>query len=88
MLPTSASGHQKCAEVVLANLMRTLALPDAVKQWSMTTLRERLVKIGARIVRHGRSVIFQMAEVMVPRGLFREILAAVAALRPSPAARC
>ena len=51
-------------------------------------LRERLVKIGARIVRHGRSVIFQMAEVVVPRGLFRAILAAVAALRPSPAARC
>jgi Transposase DDE domain group 1 len=72
----------------LGNFLRTLALPDVVKQWSMTTLRERLVKIGARIVRHGRSVVFQMAEVMVPRGMFREILAAVAALRPSPAARC
>ena len=54
----------------------------------MTTLRQRLVKIGARTVRHGRSVAFQMAEVMVPRGMFREILAGVAALRPSPAARC
>ena len=72
----------------LGNFLRTLALPDEVKQWSMTTLRERLVKIGARIVRHGRSVIFQMGEAMMPRGLFREILAAVAALRPSPAARC
>src|SRR5215203_1209771 len=51
----------------LANFLRTLALPDAVKQWSLTTLRERLVKIGARIVRHARSVICQMAEVMVPR---------------------
>jgi hypothetical protein len=59
-----------------------------VKQWSMTTLRQRLVKIGARIVCHGRSVIFQMAEVMVSRGVFREILAAITALRPSPAARC
>ena len=72
----------------LGNFMRTLALPDEVKQWSLTTLRERLVKIGARIVRHGRSEIFQMAEVMVPRGMFREILAAIAALRPLPAARC
>jgi hypothetical protein len=70
----------------LGNFLRTLALPDAVKQWSMTTLRERLVKIGARIVRHGRSITFQMAEVMVPRDLFREILAAIAALRPSPPA--
>jgi hypothetical protein len=51
----------------------------------MTTLRERLVKIGARIVRHGRSVVCQLAEVMVPRGLFRTLLGAIGALRPSPA---
>ena len=72
----------------LANFLRTLALPAEVSQWSMTTLRERLVKIGARIVRHGRSVIFQLAEVMVPRGLFTQILAAIATLRPTPPARC
>src|SRR5215212_4119327 len=72
----------------LGNVLRTLALPDAVKQWSMTTLRQRLVKIGARIVRHGRSVTFQMAEVMVSRSLFQQILAAIAGLRPSPPARC
>jgi hypothetical protein len=57
-------------------------------QWLMTILRERLVKIGARIVRHGRSPIFQMAEVMVPRGLFTQILTAIATLRPTPPARC
>ncbi len=72
----------------LANFLRTLALPQGVKQWSLTTLRNRLVKIGARIVRHGRSIAFQMAEVMVPRALFRQILGAIAALRPSPLARC
>jgi hypothetical protein len=32
----------------LANFMRTLALPQEVEQWSLTTLREKLVKIGAR----------------------------------------
>jgi hypothetical protein len=47
-----------------------------------------LVKIRARIVRHGRWVIFQMAEVMVSRALFQKILAAIAALRPLPPARC
>ena len=73
---------------IVANFLRTLALPAEVSQWSMTTLRERLVKIGARIVRHGRSVIFQLAEVMVPRGLFTQILAAIATLRPTPPARC
>jgi hypothetical protein len=44
-----------------------------VSQWSLTTLRERLVKIGARIVRHGRSITFQMTDVMVPCGLFEKI---------------
>ncbi|HET6519024.1 MAG TPA: IS1380 family transposase, partial [Geminicoccaceae bacterium] len=50
----------------LANFLRTLALPDDVAQWSLTTLREKLVKIGARIARHGRHVVFQLAEVAVP----------------------
>ena len=72
----------------LANFLRTLALPAEVAQWSLTTLRERLVKIGAKIVRHGRSITFQMAEVMVPRGLFQQILTAIAALRPLPVALC
>jgi hypothetical protein len=72
----------------LANFLRTLALPEEVKHWSMTTLRDRLVKIGAKIVRHGRSITFQMAEVMVPGALFQKILAAIAALRPWPPARC
>jgi hypothetical protein len=55
-----------------------------VQQWSLTTLRDRLVKIGARIVRHGRSIAFQMAEVAVSRALFHENLAAIAALRRLP----
>ena len=65
--------------------MRTLALPEAVKQWSLTSLREKLVKIGAKVVRHGRYVIFQMAEVAVPRELFQEILRLIDGLRRRPA---
>jgi hypothetical protein len=41
---------------------------------SLTTLREKLVKVGARIVRHGRYVVFQLAEVAVPRAPFAKIL--------------
>jgi hypothetical protein len=68
---------------------RTLAQPEVVKHWSLTTVRDRLVKIDAKIVRHGRSITFQMPEVMVPRALFRQILTVIAALRPSPPpARC
>jgi hypothetical protein len=51
----------------LANFMRTLALPKDVEHWSLTTLREKLVKIGAKVVAHGRYVTFQLAEVAVPR---------------------
>ena len=68
----------------LGNFMRTLAVPDAVEQRSLTTLREKLIKIGAKIVRHGRYVIFQMAEVAIPRDLFADILRPIDRLRPTP----
>ena len=53
-----------------------------VTQCSLTTLREKLIKIGARIVRHGRYVVFQLAEVAVPRALFAESLRRIADLQP------
>ena len=56
-----------------------------VKQWSLTSLREKLVKIGVKVVRHGRYVIFQMAEVAVPKELFQEILRLIDEPRPRPA---
>jgi hypothetical protein len=70
----------------LANFLRSLALPDEVAQWSLTTLREKLVKIGARIVRHGRYHVFQLAEVAVPRALFAAILRRIDWLRRPPVA--
>ena len=48
-------------------------------------LRERPVRIGAKVVSHGRYVTFQLAEVAVPRTLFREILHLIDDLRPRPA---
>jgi hypothetical protein len=68
----------------LANLMRTLALPEEVEHWSLMALREKLVKIGARIVRHGCYVVFQPAEVAVSRPLFAGILRRIDDLRPRP----
>jgi hypothetical protein len=70
----------------LANFLRSLALPQEVEQWSLTTLREKLVKIGARIVRHGRYMVFQLAEVAVPRALFAAILRRIGRLRGPPVA--
>ncbi len=63
---------------------RTLALPQEVEHWSLSTLRETLVKIGAKVVRHGRYVTFQLAEVVIPRRLFAEILRLIDGLRPKP----
>lgn len=62
-----------------------LALPQKVEHWSLTTLREKLVKIGAKVVRYGRYVISQMAEVAIPRALFAEILRFIDGLRSLPA---
>ena len=68
----------------LSGVADTLALPDAVEHWSLTTLREKLVKIGAKVVRHGRYVTFQLAGVAVPRNLFEKILTLIDDLRRRP----
>ena len=60
---------------------RQAVLPRAERHWSLTTLREKLIKIGAKVVRHARQVVFQMAEVAVSRELFRAILEAIERLR-------
>jgi hypothetical protein len=57
-----------------------------VAPWSLTTLREKLVKIGARIVRHGRYLVFQLAEMAVPRAVFAGILRRIERLRGPPVA--
>ena len=82
--PQRRAAPASCAGLHLGNFMRTLALPEAVEQWSLTTLREKLVKIGAKIVRSGRYVVFQMAEVAIPRELFADILRRIDRLRPKP----
>ena len=70
----------------MGNFLRQAVLPKAVRHWSLTTLREKLIKIGAKVVRHSRQVVFQMAEVAIPRELFRSILEAIERLRLSTAA--
>ena len=73
---------------VLANFLRTLVLPDEVERWSLTTLREKVVKIGAKVIAHARYTVFQMAEVAVPHDLFRRMLAMIDDLHPRRIARC
>ena len=58
----------------LGNFLRRLALLRSVKHWSQTTLREKRIKIGAKMVGHAKQVTFQPAEIAVPRQLFAAIL--------------
>jgi len=66
----------------LGNFLRRLALPEAVKDWSLRSLQVKLVKIGGRLVRHARRLVFQLAEVAVPREVFQEVLERIGGLCP------
>jgi len=68
----------------LANFLRTLATPEVIETWSLTSLRERLIKTGARLVRHGRYAIFQMAAAALPRKIFAGVLDLINGLRGPP----
>ncbi len=68
----------------LGNFLRRLALPKPVRHWSLTTLREKLIKIGAKVTRHSKYVTFQLAEVAVTRNLFSAILDSIALLAIPP----
>lgn len=51
-----------------------MALLPSVKQWSLTTLCDKLIKIRAKVVHHARYVTFQQAEVAVSRRQYRAVL--------------
>jgi len=74
-LPLSAAAYH------LANFLRGLGLPRPVKQWSLTTLRDKLIKIGAKVNSRARYVIFQLAEVAVPRELLERSLTRIRRLK-------
>jgi Transposase DDE domain group 1 len=68
----------------LCNFLRKLATPEPIKDWSLTSLKEKLIKIGAKVVSRGRYVAFQMAEVTISRHLFADVLRLIVELRPLP----
>jgi hypothetical protein len=61
----------------LGNFFRRFALPRGVSSWSLRTLLVKFIKIGAKVVNHGRYRVFQMAEVAVKRSLFAHVLARI-----------
>jgi len=68
----------------LGNFLRRLGLPGAIKDWSLRSLQIKLIKMGGRIVRHARQIVFQLAEVAVSRELFAAVLERISRLSPSP----
>lgn len=68
----------------LGNFLRRLALPEAVRDWSLRSVQVKLIKMGGRLVRHARRLVFQLAEVAVPRALFQAMLERIGRLCPAP----
>ena len=68
----------------LGNYIRRLALPEEVKHWLLTSLQTRLIKTGVRLVRHARRLVFQLAEVLVTRGMLGGLLERIGRLRLAP----
>ncbi|PIL16330.1 hypothetical protein P775_25010 [Puniceibacterium antarcticum] len=68
----------------LATFLRCIELPEAMTDWSLTSLQLKLIKIGARVMRHARAITFQLAEVAVTGPMLRAILAAIHRLRAPP----
>ena len=68
----------------LATFLRCIDLPEAMANWSLTSLQLKLIKMGARVVRHARAITFQLAEVAVTGPMVRAILTAIHRLRAPP----
>src|SRR3982751_5872862 len=81
---TVVGGRASALAYNLGDFLRQRALPPPVRTWTRTTLRAKLIKIGAKVVHHARAVTFQLAEVAVPRVLFAAILGRIGRLRAAP----
>ena len=64
----------------LGNLWRRLALPKRIENWSLTSLQQRLVKTGGRLVKHARYYWLFLAEGHLTRRLFGSMVRRIAVL--------
>ena len=68
----------------LGVFLQGVDLPEEIADWSLTSIQSRLIKIGARVVRHARKITFQLAEVAVSGALFGQIITAIRNIKPPP----
>src|SRR4030095_15923388 len=73
-------GQQEASAYNLGNLWRRLGLPARIDTWSLTSLQQRLVKTGGRLVRHARYYWLLLAESHLTRRLFESMLQRIWAL--------
>ena len=66
------------------DFVRRLTLPESVKHWSLRSVQTKVIKMGGRLVRHARRLVFQLAEVAVSREVFRQVLERIGGLHPAP----
>jgi len=64
----------------LGNLWRRLVLPKRIEKWSLTSLHQRLVKTGGRLIKHARYFWLLLAEGHLTKRLFGSMLQRIAAL--------
>ena len=82
--PFGRPGPEVVANFKFDTVLPTLAISLSIRDFSLTSPREKLIKIGAKVVCHGRYVALQMAEVVIPRRHFASILRFIAELWPPP----
>jgi Transposase DDE domain group 1 len=58
-----------------------VALLRSIRSWNLTTLREKLVKVGANVLTHAKYIVFQLAKVAGHRQLFAAIVERIGRLR-------
>ena len=80
----AAAGGVSVLAYNLGNLWRRLVLPTRIERWSLTSLQQRLVKTGGRLVKHARYYWLFLAESHLTRHLFGAMLQRIWAL-PVPA---
>ena len=85
-IPKQRPEFHLCATESQRLNLNPLTWTSPCEDWSLTSLKEKLIKIGAKVVSHGRYIAFQMAEVAIPRQMFQgRFLRLIAELRPATA---
>lgn len=66
----------------LGNFLRTLALPEGIKHWSLRSIQLKLIKIGGRLIKHARYYCLLLAETTINEKIFSSLMRNIRRLCP------